>query len=1065
MKEKNRFKYKQKFYNLLLLFFMGTIGMMAQTIAGTLNSKDGPMPGASVSQKGTSNGVVTDFDGKFKIRLAEGEKTLVFSYIGYKSVEVIVGNETVLDVIIEEDTETLDEVVIVGYGTQKKVNLTGAVSVVGKEALTDRPVANVQQALQGASPNLQITTSDSSGEPGASMNMSIRGLTSLEGDSSPFVLIDGIPMDINDIDPNDIESISILKDVAASAIYGARAAYGVILITTKNGVGSKGVKVSYSTNFAITSLLNMPQNADALSFAHTMNHSSINAGGSGYFDTDALNRIAQNMAEPGSAPGVLPTADGLNWDIGVQGLNSSDATDWESVLFKKNSYRKKHNISLSGGNEDISFYLAGGFYDEDGMLKIGNDFFKRYNLDAKIHAKISSWMKVSLLTKYNYEEQEYPTHPVYGRSYTILEMTRLKPTKPLYYPGTDVYTGTIGEQEVWRGSDKYRQLVFSPRLTLEPIKNWITNVEVNYRTNDNSVQSSYGAVAGAVPDGTGGSIITYSNQANTAYDSNLYTNTYLSPNIYTNYNKSFGNHNFGLMMGYQHETYSYSNLMVQANYLLSGLIPSISTSVGEVTSNFSSDNDEDEKGHWSTQGVFGRFNYNYKEKYLFEMNVRRDGSSRFEPDSRWGTFPSFSAGWVFSKESFYPLKDQIDFFKIRGSYGSIGNQNVDNYLYVPTMSVSQSSYLFGGEPLWTVGLPNISSVDLTWEKVTTMDFGLDIKSFNNRLALTFDWYESRTNNLVGPGQVLPVILGAEVPKVNAGEITTRGWELELSWQNTSGDFNYGITGALSDYKSKITQYNNPTNILTTYYEGMDIGEIWGLETSGLFQSVAEVDDWTVDQSYLYSGEWLPGDVRYLDQNNNNVLDIGDNTKDNPGDKKVIGNNTPRYQFGFTFNAGYKGFDVSFLVQGVGKRDLDLRGLGTFRGPANGPLHANVYTEHLDFWRDETSPLGANPDGYFPNAYSQYTGQNEKNYGLPTTRYLQNGAYVRLKNAQIGFTLPKGVSDKIKISKARIYLSGENLLTFTDLMIFDPEAFSGRQTRVGDQYPLSQVFSLGLNVNF
>ncbi len=517
-----------------------------------------------------------------------------------------------------------------------------------------------------------------------------------------------------------------------------------------------------------------------------------------------------------------------------------------------------------------------------------------------------------------------------------------------------------------------------------------------------------------------------------------------------------------ILAGYQQETYNYFNLSANAPHVLTDEIPSVSTAVGTKTV-------DDQIGHWATQGVFGRLNYNFSEKYLLEFNFRFDGSSRFEPDSRWGFFPSVSAGWVMSEENFYPLKNAIEVLKIRGSYGSIGNQNVRNYLYVPTMGVGQAGWLFGGQRLWSVGTPNITSINLTWETVSTLDFGIDISTLDNRLSATFDWYESKTGNLVGPGEAVPVLLGTAVPKKNGGEITTRGWELEISWRNRVNQFSYGIRGILSDYRSKVTSYTNPTKILSTYYEGMDLGEIWGMETAGLFQSVEDVGSYPIDQTFLYSGTWNPGDVKYVDLNGDGAIGIGDNTVDNPGDKKIIGNSTPRFQYGVSLNASWKGIDMSLLIQGVAKSDLDIRGLGTFRGPANGPLHANAYEEHLDFWRDDSSPLGANPNGYFPTPYAQYRGQNTKNYGNPTTRYLQNGAYVRLKNLQIGYTIPSKITQKVKISNLRIYLSGENLLTSTKLMIYDPESFKGRTEgyggRPGDQYPMSRVYSMGLSVNF
>ena len=1048
-----------------------------RTITGTIIDSDGEaLIGVSIFIQGTAVGTITDVGGKYTLSDVPADATLVFSYVGMQSQEIPVGDLTIIDLIMESDKLGLEEVVVVGYGTKKKINLTGAVSVVGEEVFENRPVANVQQALQGVVPNLLITTGAETGEPGAEMRMNIRGLTSIEGNSSPYVLVDGIPMGINDVDPSDIESITVLKDVASTAIYGARAAYGVILITTKSGEGGEGIKVTYSNNFARTYMLNQPQSIDALNFAHIMNHSAVNSGKGPYYDDQKIAWITQNMAESGSATEVLPKPDGLSWDLGVEGLNASAATDWNEIIFNDYGTRQKHNLNVSGGTDKINFYISGGFYDENGLLKPSVDYYKRYNISTKVTARATDWLKVSLLAKYRAAQNQAPTigwpdggEPELttrategGRTFIMLLTTRIKPTKPAYYPGTEVWTGRIGPMENNLMTISQRQLVVSPRLEFEPVKGWVTIFEFNYRSNDDSQISTFPRNPGARPDGTGGSEVIWPGQQGTSFRPRTFANSYRSPNVYSSYTRSFGRNNIHILAGYQQETYQYFNMSANAPYLLTDEIPSISTAVGTKTVN-------DQIGHWATQGAFGRINYNFSEKYLVEFNFRYDGSSRFDEDNRWGFYPSVSAGWVLSEESFYPLKNAIQVLKLRGSYGSIGNQNVANYLYVPTMPVSQAGWLFGGQRLWSVGTPNMASINLTWETVSTIDFGLDLSTLDNRLSATFDWYQSKTGDLVGPGEAVPALLGTAVPKMNSGEVTTTGWELEISWRSRVKQFAYGIRGIISDYSSIVTDYKNPTKILTTYYEGMDLGEIWGLETNGLFQSIADVESYPIDQTYLYSGTWNPGDVRYVDLNGDGVIDIGDNTVDNPGDKKIIGNWTPRFQYGVSFDASWKGFDMALLIQGVAKRDLDLRGLGTFRGPANGPLHANAYEEHLDFWRDDSSPLGANPNGYFPTPYAQYIGQNGKNYDYPTTRYLQNGAYVRLKNLQIGYTIPSKISQKVKISMLRIYLSGENLLTHTNLMIYDPEAFKGRTEgyggRPGDQYPMSRVFSMGLNVNF
>ncbi|MEO6001198.1 MAG: SusC/RagA family TonB-linked outer membrane protein, partial [Chitinophagaceae bacterium] len=447
-------------------------------------------------------------------------------------------------------------------------------------------------------------------------------------------------------------------------------------------------------------------------------------------------------------------------------------------------------------------------------------------------------------------------------------------------------------------------------------------------------------------------------------------------------------------------------------------------------------------------------------------NFRADGSSRFESGKRWGYFPSVSAGWVASKEKFYPFKNAINFFKLRGSFGQLGNQNVDNYLYIPTLGINQSTFLFSGQRLWTVTAPNISSINLTWEKVKTLDFGTDLAFLKNRLSVTFDWYESHTNNLVGPGQALPAVLGTSVPRENSGEIRTRGFELEMSYKDHIGDFYYQIGGNLSNNKSVVTSYNNPTGILSTYYKGQVLGETWGYNTAGLFQTTNEVSSWA-DQSFLWSGKWNTGDLKYVDLDNNSKINNGKNTADDHGDMVIVGNQLPQFTYGLKAGASWKGFDLSAFFQGVGKQDLYISEIfngNVLRGPANGPLHMMVYKEHLDYWRDGSSPLGANPNAYFPKPYSVFDGDNSKAFGRPTDRYLQNGAYLRLKNIRLGYTIPAKISNKVLIRNANIYFSGENLFIFKHIDLLDPEETGGRNGD-GRTYPLAKSLSFGLNVNF
>lgn len=1031
------------------------------TITGTITDESGVgLPGANVVEIGGTNGTITDIDGKFSLTVSDNARLLV-SFVGFTAVEVSVAGQSVIDVSLSEDISALDEVVVVGYGTQKKVNLTGAVSVAGKEVIESRPITNAQQALQGVVPNLVIAPNTAGGEPGADFDMTIRGLQSFEGSNSPLVLVDNIPMSINDVNPADIESVSVLKDAASAAIYGARAAYGVIMITTKKGTGK--ARINYTANFAQSGPTIWPEFADPLDAIYAHNDAATNAGRSPFYDADALDRFMQNQANPGSAPSMLDNGSD-NWQVMNTGMMAVANTDWEEVLVNRTAPINQHNLSISGGTKDVNYYVSTGYMTQQGLLKVGNEEFNRFNVDAKVSAKATEWLTIEFLTKFRHNNENFPWNPTFGRAWIMNWISKLKPGLPVFYDGTDIYTtnSRIGEWKVTREDWKRNQLTLSPRLVFEPIKDWVTNVQFNYVSNTNRGTFVAPQIEWIRPSGT----IDYQpgNREQTSYNSTMQNNEYFSPNIFSNYTKSFGVHNFGVMVGYQHEVYRFNNLVAETNHLVTDQIPSVSTTVGQQQVS-------DQLGHWGTMGYFGRLNYNFDEKYLIEMNVRRDGSSRFNPDERWGTFTSVSAGWNIANESFFPLKDQFDQLKLRASYGQLGNQDVDNYLYVPTMNTRQTSrWLFGNNRPWTVTAPNLTSINLTWEQIATIDVGLDFALFGSKLTGAFDWYESRTTNLVGPGEELPAVLGTSVPKRNEGEIVTRGWEMEITWRNRINDFSYQIRGVLSDYQSEVVSYNNPTGLLPTnnrFYQSQMIGEIWGFQTDGLYQSQEEIDAHGVNTSALSGFAFNPGDVRYQDLNGDGAVDYGDNTVSNPGDQVILGNTTPRFQYGFSGQASWKGVDISFFLQGVAKRDLwPIAGTqGVFRGPAGGPMHAGALVEHIDYWRDDTSPLGANPDAYFPKPYAQYIGQNGKNFSQPNDRFMQNGAYLRLKNLQVGYTFPSTLTEKVFISNARIYLSGENLLTFTDLLFFDPEAFAGRWYGAGDAYPLNKSYSMGLNVTF
>lgn len=1036
------------------------------TITGKVTDSENSegLPGVNVIVKGTSQGTVTDIEGDFKLDVPDENSVLVFSSVGYTQEEITVGSLTVFDVAMSADVTSLEEIVVVGYGIQKKVHLTASVTQVGSETIENRPVSNTAQALQGAAPSLSITTTNRGGEPGASMSLNIRGFmqtgSNWKGDpviqnSSPFVLVDGVQMDLNAIDPEDIETVSVLKDAAAASIYGARAAGGAIIITTKSGKNNDGkVKVSYSNNFAWSQPTVWAENADAYTFAQVWNDAQRNTNGKEVYTDEMLGWIQQNMADPGSAPTLVEKSNGLSWDHKQMGVGATGATNWKDFLFKDWASRQKHNVNLSGGDEQFNYYISGGFYNEGGLTTVGDEYFKRYNVDAKMSAKATDWLTISLLTKLRKSEDEFPWDYQYQRGRIFDFINKMKPTMPTVDP-------TFGEPLIdakyplWKNSRERLnndQIAILPRVEIEPLKDWVINLEYNYKRNNNRRLRTMVPTEYKRPNGD---IASTPARSSSQVESRLMTNEYFSPNLYSSYTKSFGEHNFKILAGYQSELYESYNMDAEGLHLLSDNILSIASTVGErkVT---------DEISHWSTQSIFSRFNYNYKEKYLLEVSYRRDGSSKFEPGSQWAGFPSFSAGYNIANEDFWPLKDQVSVFKLRGSYGTLGNHNVPNYLYVPIMGIGEGNYLFDGAWGYTASPPNLGSIGLSWDRVQTTDFGIDIVTLNDRLTVNADWYRSDIMGMGAKGEALPAVLGSSPPYLNVADIRTQGWEADIMWKENIGEFGYNLRFSISDYKRTVLDFPNPTGLMSSKYAGQNLGDIWGLEWDDWFQDQQEIDDHPVDQSWVY-GSWTPGDTRYVDQNDDDIINNGLNTVDDHGDMVVIGNTTPRYQYGITAGFNWKGLDFNMFIQGVGKKDFNM-GQTRYRGPAQGPFHGNVFEQHVDYWRDETSSLGANPDAYYPKPYLQNPGKNKRNYGKNVDRYIQDASYIRLKSMQIGYTLPKSLTEKAKLNNVRIYVSGENLLTKSNMKHYDPEVTNGTFGS-GIAYPLSKVVSTGINISF
>lgn len=1018
-----------------------------------------PLIGVSVRLKGTQIAVSTDVNGGYALNLPDGNGTLVFSYVGYVAREVIVNNRTSVNVSLVEDAKSLDDVVVVGYGTQKKVNMTGSVDVISGEQLANRPAAKVADLLKGTSPNLNITMNSRGGEPGAASNWNIRGVGSIQGSSAPLVLVDGVEIDFNNVDPESIESVSVLKDASASAIYGSRAPFGVILITTKKGGKNEKVNIQYSNNLALASPVRVASQVNSLTWATAYNQANAN-GGAGLppvYSDEQMERIKGYIA--GTFKDEYDPQNPIN-SVFAGRRNGNANYDWARMMYKDNAFNQKHNINISGGNEHTQFYLSGGYSDQEGMYNYGADKYNRYNFLTNISSKVTDWLKVNSSLKYAKSSSDYPLGiTTVDRDHTFGEFITWSPMTPMYNINGTIQNPLVRMmQDGGRNRMEINDFLIALGAELEPIKGWKTNFSYNH-----NVQMEKGAI-NAKPvmvelgNGTFGNI----GKPNSSYQAIFSQPKYSLANLVSSYERTLGDHYFKVLAGYEQEEKSFSNLNATGTNLITTEVPSISTSLGEKTV-------DDQIWHWATQGVFGRLNYNFKEKYLLEFSGRYNGSSRFDEGKRWGFFPSASAGYNISRESFWkPIERYVNMFKLRGSYGALGNQNVDNYLYLSRIVASpELNWIIDGQRPPFAIVPTLLSENLTWETITTLNLGFDAAMLKNRLAVVFDWYRRKTTDMIGPTETLPYVLGAANPFRNNADLSTKGFELAISWNDRiSADLSYNARISLGDSKSTILRYNNQKGEIDNWYVGKEYGEIWGFETDGLIQTQGE----PMANQTRYYPTWGPGDMKYKDLNGDGFINDGTRTINDHGDLVVIGNSSPRFNYGFTGGLNWKAFDFNMFWQGLGKHDYyPNANASMFWGMTTSFASSSILKDSpaLDYWRpaDETNILGPNTDAYFAKPY--FTVQTNKNR-LVQSRYVLNAAYLRLKNITLGYTIPQKYAAKLFMQKARIYISGENLLTFTGLpKTFDPETvFAGNSgNSVGATYPISKFLIMGINLTF
>ena len=1033
---------------------------------GTIVDNNGdPVVGASVFvvSNGQKKGSVTDLDGKFEIAGVASGSSLTISYVGYKTQQVT-WNGKDLKVTLQESSEMLDNVVVVGYGTQKKVNLTGAVSVVNSKQLESRPVTSVAQALQGEVPGLNFSVGNSGGSLNSRMSMNIRGIGTIGSGSNaaPLVLIDGSEGDLYSISPNDIESISVLKDASSSAIYGSRAAFGVILVTTKSGKDSR-MNVSYNGNVRFSTATQIPEMPNSYDFARYWNDAAANSGAPAPFKQQILEKIKNHIngtPSPGDEVTTTWAGKAANepWSMYT---GSWDNTNWFKEMYKSGVPSTEHNVALSGGGSKVNYYLSGAILSQHGLIRHGKDKLKRYNFSGKITANLKDWFTVTYNTKWVREDYSRPS---YMTGLFFHNIARRWPTNPIFDPnghyvhGNEILQMENGGLDATQNDKLYQQLA----LEFRPIKGWKIRLEGNYNTVNYHNHWDVLPIYYYDPDQKPIAAAWSGNYAAGKSDvgESMSKNNYYNGRFFTEYAFTLNDkHDFKFLAGLDMESNIYTSLGAARADLISPLVPSLNNATHkDVRPSFSNT-------QWATMGAFGRINYAYDSRYLAEFSIRRDGSSRFIGDKTWSTFPSLALGWNIANEDFFkPLTKTVNTLKLRATYGALGNTNITAlypWFLTQPASASASSWLVNGERVNISNMPGLVSPNLTWESVRSWNIGLDFGMFNNRLQGTFDYYVRTTKDMVGPAPVKPSILGATQPAENNSDMRSNGWDLEVRWRDRIGQLGYGVKLVLSDDFQTITRYYNPNRLLSQWSEGKRMGDIYGYLVEGIAQTNEQMNEWLANNKPAWGSNWAAGDIMYKDLNGDKKVNSGKSTYDDMGDLTKIGNSLPRYRFGITLDANWKGFDFLIFMQGVGKRDFwDASPYSV--GANTGMWQAAAFKDHLDYWRPATDTnLGPNTNAYYPRPLF---GQGSKNFQT-SDRYLQNAAYMRIKNIQFGYTLPAALASKIGANRVRFYFSAENLATFTKMnKIFDPEA-TGGDWGPGKLYPLQRTFSFGLNLNF
>ncbi|WP_372774766.1 TonB-dependent receptor [Mangrovibacterium sp.] len=1019
--------------------------MQQGPITGTVTDENGePLPGVTVVVKETTNGVITNMDGKYSISSVPANAILRFTFMGLKTEEIQVGSQTVINVSMVEETVGVDEVVVIGYGTQKKVNLTSAVQMVDTKDLENRPVKSVTEMLSASVPGLNITTS--SGAPNATSDLNIRGFTGFNASGSPLILVDGVPQDIDLVNANDVESISVLKDAAASAIYGSRAPNGVILITTKSGKKGKQMQIDFTADLIVSQPLGIPTPTVSYESAMMNGYRRYNSLQSPLWSDEAIERMRQYVAgEITTTNIILPNGK----YGGVYEYNANE--DHFSSAFRENVFNQKYNASISGGSDKSTYYASVGYVGNEGMYDSDYDWLKRYSALIKVNTDITDWLSVGVSSKYGRQQSERPTIFNSGQSDAALfNHAGFFNTLPDYDDnGSPNEFSIIPNLQGLSGSynNTTDDLWLTGQFDFKPLKGLSIKGDYSWNTMhafDNNVELVFGswdADGTPKPSRRSPQLDKITEKSSNKYYHNL--------NLVASYHLNVQQHDLTLLAGYNEEENQFNSLTGYNTLFYNQSIPSLSTTYGD------SPVVNDVIYSWATQGYFGRLSYNFKETYLLDVNMRYDASSKYSPDTRWAFFPSFSAGYNIAKENFWPLKEHVNMFKLKGSWGKLGNNTGDNYAYLPTMDTyAQTPVILDGGRLPYVTMPGIISADLTWTKPRTIGFGVEAGAFNNRLKVEYDWFQRTVFDQQGPAEQYSEVLGTAAPKRNNAVSETRGWEVMASWSDKAFNLkgspvNYSVRAGVSDYIGYVVEYeSNETGTRSGWTPGQVFGEVYGWTSLGIAQNAE-----AFQSNPLWRGGWYyPGDLLMADTNGDGQVDNGQGSYwYAQGDRKLLGYDYPRYKYHIALNASWKGLTISALFDGVGKQ--------TVYETSKFLLGDRNYTTQENWDRGYWNLN--NQDAYFPRAY--WSNENQIYERFSNDQYATNLAHLRIKNVNISYKVPAYLVSKLKLRSLSVNISGENLgMIYYKAWSKEFDPIQIEQNNL-NTYPPSRIFSLGFKL--